>query len=53
MFNTPKHSNTLPRIAHWIIVTLIAMLLLSGVRTARVELRCGAACQQITSGREF
>jgi hypothetical protein len=53
MFQQPQHSNALPRIAQWIIVTLLAMLLLSGMREARIELRCGAACQQAVTGQEF
>lgn len=53
MFNAPQHSNALPRIAQWIIAILIAMLMLSAMREARVALRCGAACQKITSGQEY
>jgi hypothetical protein len=53
MFQMPSNSNAFIRIAKWAAVALLTLSLLNAANMTRVELRCGAACQRIVSGREY
>lgn len=53
MYGKPSQSNALVRIAKWALVALLVMQLLAASQITRIELRCGAACQKITSGQEY
>lgn len=53
MFQQPGNANAFVRIAKWAIVALIVMQLLAASQMTRIELRCGAACQKVTSGQEY
>lgn len=49
MFAQPPSTNDFVKIAKWAIVALIALTLLNAGQNARMELRCGAACQRIVN----
>jgi hypothetical protein len=53
MFKQPQHSNTFARIALSATLALLVFQLMAAANMTRVELRCGAACQQVVTGREF